>query len=99
VESPVRQQVQFRVGSNDSATVFLNGHAILNKNVERLAKLDDDVVDVELKQGPNLVLVKVGQTQGEWGFFFRITDRQGNPIRGLTINPDDLATAGRAMQG
>jgi len=88
VVSPVRRAVQFRVGSNDSVAVFLNGKKVLDRKVERLAKIDDDIVPVELQPGRNVVLLKIGQTGGEWGFFFRITDDRGGAIRDLEVGPD-----------
>jgi hypothetical protein len=88
IESPTPSQVQFRVGSNDSIAVFLNGRKVLDRNVERIAKVDDDIVDVDLQQGKNQVLLKIGQTGADWGFFFRVTDRQGNAVKGLRIGMD-----------
>jgi hypothetical protein len=34
---------------------------------------------VHLRQGWNRALLKVGQAEGEWGFYVRLTDDAGKP--------------------
>lgn len=68
------RDVVFRVGSNDSVKVFLNGAEICNQKVERGATPDDDEVPVTLPEGTSTILLKIGQTGLNWGFYFRITE-------------------------
>jgi hypothetical protein len=68
------RDVEFRVGSNDSVKVFLNGKEVWSHLIERPAGADDDIVPVSLPKGTSQILVKVGQTGKDWGFYFRITD-------------------------
>ncbi len=76
-----------RVGSNDSVKVFLNGKVILSRNVERVAAVDDDVVPITLPAGSSTVLLKIGQSGLNWGFYFRITEPDSTePLTGLTAS-------------
>jgi uncharacterized protein DUF4838 len=68
------RNVLFRIGSNDSVKAFLNGIEIWNHKVERTAGVDADLVPVTLPQGTSSVLLKIGQTGKNWGFYFRITE-------------------------
>lgn len=68
------KEVKFRVGSNDSIKVFLNGVELWNNKVHRTASVDQDVIPVTLPQGISTVLLKIGQTGAGWGFYFRITE-------------------------
>jgi len=74
------KNVLFRVGSNDSVKVFVNGAQVWNNKVERVAAADDDLVPVALPQGTSAILIKVGQTGRNWGFYFRITERDSLAI-------------------
>jgi len=62
------------MGSNDSVKVFLNGKEIWDNKTERTASVDDDLVPVTLPGGTSEILLKIGQTGLNWGFYFRITE-------------------------
>ena len=81
--SPAARRAQLRLGSNDSVVVWLNGKKVHDNNILRTARIDEDVVDVELEAGENELLVKVCQTALDWGFYFRITDREGRALEDL----------------
>lgn len=66
--------VAFRLGSNDSVKVFLNGTEIWNNKVLRGASPDEDVVLTSLPEGNSTVLLKICQSEARWGFYFRITE-------------------------
>jgi len=66
--------VEFRMGSNDSIKVFLNGKEVWNNKVLRGASPDEDIVPVVLPQGTSTVMLKIGQSGANWGFYFRITE-------------------------
>lgn len=68
------KEVMLRVGSNDSLKVFLNGSEIWNKDLQRPAHVDNDLIPVTLPKGTSTVLLKVGQAALNWGFYFRITE-------------------------
>ncbi|MFQ6092339.1 MAG: tetratricopeptide repeat protein [bacterium] len=87
VQSPMARPAQLRIGTNDATKVWLNGEEVWVRNVRRGALVDDDVIPVELKEGTNTILIKVTQADGEWGFFFRVTDPEGNPFDDITYVP------------
>jgi hypothetical protein len=81
---------QLRVGSNDTVKVWLGGRLVWNFDEGRKAQYDQDIVPVHFEAGATPVLLKVSQTGGDWGFYFRITDGAGKPIQGVRVklNPD-----------
>ncbi len=90
VTSPDEREVQFRFGSDDQGKIWLNGKEVFANPEGGWAVLDRDVIPVTLKAGKNSVLVKVCNGELSWGFFFRITDTDGNPFEDLKINdPQD----------
>ncbi|MFH1740171.1 MAG: DUF4838 domain-containing protein [bacterium] len=72
---------QFRVGSNDTLKIWLNNDLVWHFDEGRIAVLDDDIVPVHLKAGWNPVLLKVSQSSGNWGFYFRVTNTDGSPAK------------------
>lgn len=83
IESPTEKEVQFKVGSDDTITIWLNDKKVLSKKVYRWVIIDQDTVNVKLCQGNNKVLVKVCEGNIDWGFYFRITDMYGAPVDDL----------------
>ena len=78
VKSPDEKDVQLRVGTNDATKIWLNDKLVWNFNIGRDAIFDDDLVNVSLKPGLNKILIKVCNRISLWGFYFRITDENGN---------------------
>jgi hypothetical protein len=87
VVSPKAGPAQIRLGTNDTATVWLNGEKILSKNIERSAAPDSDILSAGLEKGENTVLIKVCNTEFNWGLYLRITDDQDEPLKGLKFRP------------
>ena len=87
VTSPDSVSGQIRLGTNDTATLWLNGQKLLSKDVERSAVPDSDVIPVRLRKGENTILVKVCNTEYDWGLYLRITDAEGNALTDLTFWP------------
>ncbi len=83
VESPEERPVQFRFGTDDGCKIWLNNKEIWRFNQGGPAVFDHHKVDVTLNKGLNKILVKVGNGFGDWGFFFRITDSEGNGINDI----------------
>jgi hypothetical protein len=73
VTMPKEQEVEFRLGSNDSGKVFLNGKEVWSNKIERPASVDEDVFTVTLPEGRSEIILKICQTARDWGFYFRIT--------------------------
>lgn len=90
VISPIDQLVEFRFDSDDQGKIWLNGKATFQHSETFTAEIDDYKIPVFIKSGKNSILVKVCEQWGGWGFYFRITDKMGNPIPDLVIEPPKL---------
>ena len=73
----------FDLGSNDGIVVWLNGEPVWRKDAFRHALPQQDCVAVRFRRGWNHILLKVGQANGEWGFYFRVLDADGQPMARL----------------
>ena len=87
VVSPDARAVQIRLGTNDTATLWFNGEKILSKNVERSAAPDSDILPIRLRKGENAILIKVCNTEFNWGLYLRVTDHDGTALEDLTFWP------------
>ena len=73
VESPEKQEVQIRLGSNDYVKMWLNGKQEWNwwnNSKGRHVALDDDIFTVTLPKGKSQILLKISNVGGNWGFCF-----------------------------
>ena len=68
---------QMLLGSDDGASVWINGQRVFHKPAFRPLLLDDDAFAADLQQGPNRCLLKISQSTGAWAFSFRAL--QSNP--------------------
>ena len=72
IHSPVDQAAELLIGSDDGVAVWLNGDRRWeNLNVARGLSPDQDRVPVQLKAGTNVLLLKISQGMGAWGFCAR----------------------------
>jgi len=74
IDSPKKQQVTALLGSNDGATVYLNGEEIHHIHAKRSLIPDEDKILLNLEEGRNHILIKVEQWKGGWGLAFRLKD-------------------------
>ena len=77
IESPKDQARLFGLGSNDGVRVWLNGAAVWTMHMPRSLEVDDDYIRLPLKQGSNLLLLKVDNGGGRWGFVLRPMSDEG----------------------
>src|SRR5262249_55226914 len=77
VFSPESQKAQMLVGSDDTVRVWLNGALVHEFSTPRSAKPDEDHVAVQLKEGWNMILVKVVNRDFDHGFYLRFTGAHG----------------------
>lgn len=82
VTAPRDMAGQIRVGSDDGNRVWLNGDMVWHNPVDRGAAIDQDIVDVNFKEGVNRILVKISQGAGGWNFCLRVTTPNGLGIDG-----------------
>lgn len=83
VESPTPRRAFIRFGSDDSAKIWIGDRLVHAVDRVRGAVPDEDVVAVDLPAGRAAILVKCGNYTGSWGFYFRITDEEGNELPDL----------------
>ena len=97
LESDRAQRVQMRVGSDDSIKVWLNGSVVHRNAVDRGAGDFQDTFSVDIKQGDNLLLVKVSERGGGWSMFVGVNadvNAVYKPPTGtlVSVNPSSIAS-------
>ena len=88
VHAPQNTAVQLRFGAEDGVKVWLGDRLVFERSAQGNAELDDIIIPVGLKKGWNRILIKVTDTWGAWGFYFRITDSGGESPRSLIFDPE-----------
>ncbi len=78
VDAPVTFQAGF--GSDDGIKIWLNGTLLLSRDVPRITAPDQDIVDLPLQAGDNLLLVRIYNIAGGCGFYFAPA---GDPAAGV----------------
>ncbi len=86
VSSPDEREVQFRFDSDDQGKVWLNGVEVYAHTETHKAIMDRYIFPVTLKTGKNIILVKVYEEKDGWGFYLRITDKNGQAFDDLETN-------------
>ncbi|MDA1013228.1 MAG: hypothetical protein O3A00_02110 [Planctomycetota bacterium] len=89
VDSPQDQHVQFRLGTANSWKLWVNGKLIFaREEYHRGMRMDQYRLDVDLKQGQNVILLKILQNEQteDWAqryqFQLRICDAAGSAALG-----------------
>ena len=67
-------------GSDDGIKVWLNGALLLSRNVPRGAAPDQDIVELPLQAGENMLLIRIYNISGGCGFYF---GPAGDPVQAL----------------
>ena len=83
--SPEPRRAWLEIGSDDGVQAWLNGSHVWKHDVYRVAAPGQDLVPVQLREGANDLLLKIGQARGEWGFLCSLSDEDGNPINDLEV--------------
>ncbi len=86
VYSPEAQPVRLELGSDDAVKVWLNGKYIHGANQSRGLTAGNDKVKTSLSAGWNVLMLKVIDHSGDWGFCCRILKPNGKPVSGLKIH-------------
>jgi arylsulfatase A-like enzyme len=69
-------EMKIGLGTNDGVKMWVNGELVHSNVVGRTAIPNDDVVTVPFKKGENVVLLKIDQIGGGWGFYFSVMKGQ-----------------------
>lgn len=91
VEEPVEAALWF--GSDDGARIWLDGKLVHDQHnrFDGLADAegaDAHLIPVHLSAGTHLLLVKVSNFVGGWGFFLRLARPDGSPVEGMVSFAD-----------
>ncbi len=78
---------QLWIGSDDGVKVWLNGRVVHSANVPRAITPDSDKIDVQLKSGWNLLMLKITQNNMPWELCARFRNSQGISIPTLRFDP------------
>lgn len=81
-ETRVPRTVRLSLGSDDGLVVRLDGKELLSKNVPRAAMPDQESVTLDLPTGKSVFLLKIINTGGIAGFYFRKADES---VAGLPL--------------
>jgi hypothetical protein len=73
IASPFARSARVLIGSDDTLTVWLNGKSIYDFRGERSHSPATDRLDVALSAGVNRIVVKCGNTNGDWKFSVAVT--------------------------
>ncbi len=74
INSDKEQEKIMGIGSNDGMKVWFNGEMLIKVHKPRTVKKDDEYLKLKLKKGLNLLLIKIEQGFGGWGFILRPVD-------------------------
>ncbi len=91
LHSAAEQDVELRLGSDDTLAVWVNGSKVYDEETYRLAAWDQAVVPVRLQAGMNTILIKVAQDRAGWRALVRLTGRAGGRLAPLCDGFDDYA--------
>ena len=85
-KSDKAQDVTMKTGSDDSIKVWLNGEVVFTNAVNRGRGMWQDEFGISLKQGDNLIMVKVSERGGGWGMHVGILEEPYVPVVDILTN-------------
>jgi hypothetical protein len=85
VSEAKRNDLLLQVGSDDQAKVYLNGQEIYKYTRPRSLVALDPIGPVTLRNGTNVVVLKVVNESRDWEGCARFVDQEGNPAEGLRV--------------
>lgn len=83
IHSDIAQSGQIGISSDDAFKIWLNGVVVGSNAVNRSAdaKNFQDEFDINLKEGPNLLMVKVSERSRKWAMYVGLAVSDSAPIR------------------
>ena len=92
IDSPTFLDVQLLFGMSGRLKVWLNDSPVMTKNIRSRAIIDQFSTTVQLRPGVNWMMVRLNNAVGDMGFYFRLTDKNGDSIERVKFNaPKTLA--------
>ena len=80
------QEATMKTGSDDAIKVWVNGEEVFKNAVNRGRSMWQDEFGISLKQGDNLILVKVCEAGGGWGMHVGILETPYVPVVDILTN-------------
>lgn len=91
IHSPDIRKVQLRLATDESCKLWLNDKLVWQVFRHGDVPVDHDIVTVVLHPGDNKLLIKVTNSIGDWGFYLRVTDDDGDGFRDIRFrSAEDL---------
>ena len=106
IYSPDERTLSLSLGSDDGIQVYRNGEMVFERQVARGVAPDQDQVEVPLVQGRNTLVLKIVNTGGAGGMYYR-ADSPDHELAGPavallvpenTVRPPVLTAAGEAIR-
>jgi len=88
IRSEKKQKARLEFGSDDGIKAWLNGVVIHANNTIRAITLDEDKVEVTLKQGCNTLMLKITQGSSDWAASARMRALDGSTIEGIKVSAE-----------
>jgi len=86
IQSPKAQEARLEFGSDDGIKIWLNGQQVYGASAGGKCVPGVHKADVALKEGWNLLFVKITQCSGPWEFCGRVAKRDGSRLEGVRTN-------------
>jgi HEAT repeat protein/type 1 glutamine amidotransferase len=84
--SDVQQTVRLEMGSNDGIKTWLNGQVVHVHDASRGVTAGEDVKEVTLQKGKNILLMKIVNEGGGWGGCARLRRLDGGHLSNVKID-------------
>jgi len=85
IHSPDKRKVQLRLASDEACKLWLNGKQVWQAFRLKDVAIDQDIVSVYLHPGENKLLLKITNSTRDWGFYFRVTNDNGQGFSDITF--------------
>ena len=88
IVSPKAQESLLELGSDDGVKAWLNGTQVCAHNILRACEPGQEKVKVSLKEGANVLLLKITQGNMGWGACARFRAPGGGKLEGLSVRAE-----------
>lgn len=85
---PKSQEVLINIGSAESIILWIDDFPCIKEDAERSAYFGQNILRANLSSGWHKILIKVANSNKDWGFFFSITDPSGSPIENIKFSKE-----------
>ncbi len=79
------QPARLELGSNDGVKAWLNGELVHGNNINRGLTPGEDRAAINLKEGENVLLLKIIQNSGRWAACARVRGVAGEHLNGVRV--------------